>query len=105
VAEGQKPYAYVATPASELSGGFSPDGRWFSYASNESGRLMAVDLSARGANLEIGKPRSIFGGIAMRYPAGLTRDGRRLLMAVPAMEAASPALTLLVNWQVALAQP
>ena len=34
----RKPYALLNTPFSEQQGHFSPDGRWFAYTSNESGR-------------------------------------------------------------------
>jgi Tol biopolymer transport system component len=34
-----KPYPWLATPFSEISGKFSPDGRWVAYGSNESGRM------------------------------------------------------------------
>jgi eukaryotic-like serine/threonine-protein kinase len=34
----QKPYPYLQSDASEISGMFSPDGRWIAYASNESGK-------------------------------------------------------------------
>jgi Tol biopolymer transport system component len=36
--EGGKPTPLVATRFSEVSGQFSPDGRWFAYSSDESGR-------------------------------------------------------------------
>ncbi len=34
----RKPIPFAETPFSEVSGQFSPDGRWIAYASNESGR-------------------------------------------------------------------
>ena len=37
-AEGSRPRPIVATPASETAGAFSPDGRWLSYSSDDSGR-------------------------------------------------------------------
>ena len=36
---GEKPYALAASPFNEQFPSFSPDGKWVSYASNESGRL------------------------------------------------------------------
>ncbi len=36
---GETPRPLIATPASELGGQFSPDGRWVAYHSNESGRF------------------------------------------------------------------
>jgi serine/threonine protein kinase/Tol biopolymer transport system component len=34
----RKPFAFLATPAREGGGRFSPDGRWIAYVSNETGR-------------------------------------------------------------------
>jgi serine/threonine-protein kinase len=34
----QRPLPYIQTPANETGGIFSPDGKWFSYVSNESGK-------------------------------------------------------------------
>jgi hypothetical protein len=36
--DGSEPVEYLATPASEIDGRFSPDGKWVAYASNQSGR-------------------------------------------------------------------
>jgi Tol biopolymer transport system component len=36
--EGRKPFTFVSTSFDERSGQFSPDGRWISYVSNESGQ-------------------------------------------------------------------
>ena len=36
--EGTQPYSLLATEFEESNGQFSPDGRWFAYTSNESGR-------------------------------------------------------------------
>ena len=147
VAQGQAPQPFVATPASELNGRFSPDGRWVSYVSNESGRmelyvvpypgpggkwqissgsavdgfwlgdgralayqtpefkLMAVEVTALGNNLEIGARSPLFGGAALRYPFAIARDGRRLLAAVPIDGERTPELTLMVNWKEALRSP
>jgi Tol biopolymer transport system component len=35
----KKPYKYLATPAEEMQGNFSPDGHLVAYTSNESGRF------------------------------------------------------------------
>ena len=35
----KKPIKYLATPAEELHGNFSPDGRYVAYTSNQSGRF------------------------------------------------------------------
>jgi hypothetical protein len=60
---------------------------------------VAVEVTAKGSDLEIGATRPLFGGRAL--PAGpgtFTRDGRRYLAAVPVEEGAAPVLTLVTNW-------
>ncbi|HJZ77777.1 MAG TPA: protein kinase [Vicinamibacterales bacterium] len=142
-----KPVPFLATPANESSAEFSPDGRWISYVSDESGReelyvvpyhgpggkwqissggvlgggwigagrevfyttrenkVMVVDISASGTNLEIGSPRPLFGGNSPPDGPGVfSRDGQRFLVAAPLGESASPPLTLVVNWAGELAR-
>ncbi len=50
-----KPYPFVATEFDERSAGFSPDGKWVSYVSNESGReeLYVVPFPGPGAKYQI----------------------------------------------------
>jgi serine/threonine protein kinase/Tol biopolymer transport system component len=36
---GEKPFPFLATPFVEAGGRFSPDGKWITYVSNETGRL------------------------------------------------------------------
>src|SRR4029434_1819636 len=104
------PRPFIATPAIENAAEFSPDGKWFSYSSDESGReelfvvpfpgpgakrqisstgaaasfwkadgrgigyltpdrkLMMVEISGNGSNLDIGASSQIFGG--QQIPAG-----------------------------------
>jgi Tol biopolymer transport system component len=141
----RKPYPLMVTSANEQSGRFSPDGKWLSYVSDESGRqeLYVVPFPgpgekrqvtsggvddafwlgtsgelayARGGKLfavrvdrqGISDPRLLLGGRALRPPAGVaswqpsltasTRDGKRLLVALPIGEDVSPAMTLVTNW-------
>ena len=51
----RKPYPFLATPANEGAGKFSPDGRWFSYLSDDSGRpeLYVVPFPGPGEKREI----------------------------------------------------
>jgi Tol biopolymer transport system component len=139
--------SFIATPASEYSGRFSPDGRWFSYVSHESGRgelyvvpfpgpggkwqissggaldghwlgrdrgilyqtqegrLMTVEIQTIGANLQIGQPRSVFGGASLRDPFAVAPDGTRLFAATSAGQTGTPILNLVLNWSAALSQP
>jgi Tol biopolymer transport system component len=81
----RKPFKFLATPAEEMHGNFSPDGRYIAYTSNESGRfevyVQTLPLSDRKWQV------STNGGYEPRWRA----DGReiyyisedRKLMAVP----------------------
>ena len=66
----------VATNADEFSGAYSPDGRWFAYQSNESGRyeVYVRDLREGGGRWQI----STAGGEEPRWSA----DGRELFFRI-----------------------
>ena len=73
----QKPYPFLATPASEREPMFSPDGRWISYLSDESGRteLYAVPFPGPGEKRLISS-----GGVEINFSNGLwSPDGSRIL--------------------------
>lgn len=135
-----KPKMILASPANESDASFSPDGRWLSYVSDESGRrelyvrpypglggkwqissgvtvgswwngpgeifymtpdrrFLAVGIEPRGAGLEIGASRLIFGGRTI--PGDLVDYSpslKRWLMAVPVGEPELPQITLVTNW-------
>lgn len=137
-----KPYPFLVTPFNEADGQFSPDGKWISYSSDESGRyeiyatpfpgpggkwqistgggagarwrsdgkeifyqtlddrMMAVDITARGTTLEVGKAHTLFGPVSAN-DFGVSADGQRFLMSVP-MQSAPESLTLVQNWMAAL---
>jgi len=72
-------------------------------------QLMASTLTTNGSDLKIGPPRPFFGGktipqlLGVNQVSGLamdfTRDGKRVLIAVPiAGQTASSSLTLVSNW-------
>jgi Tol biopolymer transport system component len=77
VASPQEARALVDSPFVETHGRFSPDGRWFAYASNETGRLeVYVDrFPNRGAKRLV----STQGGLWPRW----ARDGTELLYVSP----------------------
>ena len=67
-----KPELFLSTPFAESDGAFSPDGRWFAYASDESGR---VEVYVRPFPPGGGKWQVSDGGGG--YPRW-SRDGREL---------------------------
>ncbi|HEY6271573.1 MAG TPA: hypothetical protein VIX19_06205, partial [Terriglobales bacterium] len=140
---------HPAAEANETNGSFSPDGRWFSYQSNESGqdevyvvpfpgpggrwqisqgasgggwhgksqiswttpewRVMVATVNTMGQDLKLGPPQPLFGGKTLPEMMGanpgvglsgdFTREGKRMLLAIPVTEhAANPFLTLVSNW-------
>jgi hypothetical protein len=75
--DGSKPYPFLATEFDENYGGFSPDGRWVAYSSDESGRLEVYVASFPGPG---GKWQvSTAGGAMPRW----RRDGRELFYLAP----------------------
>jgi len=69
------------------------------------GTLMAVDINA-GATLEPGNPRKLFSTSLDVLPAfdqyAVTADGQRFLVLVPAGDAASSPITVVLNWTAGL---
>jgi Tol biopolymer transport system component len=85
------------------SGGNTPrwrgDGREVFYLANN--QLMAAKIDAYGQSLEIGRVQPLFGGLtSVRYD--VSRDGQRVLLAVPAPESNSDPITLIQNWTAVL---
>ena len=76
VLEAREPISVVGSEFNEANARFSPDGRWFSYSSNESG---AYEIYVRPFNLDAGpgEPLSV-GGRVMVSKGGAT-PGRALL--------------------------
>ena len=65
----RKPFPYLATPAAETDGQFSPDGRWIAYTSDETGRaeVFVQDFPSTGAKFQV----SVAGGMVPRWgPSG-----------------------------------
>jgi Tol biopolymer transport system component len=62
-------------------------------------KIFAVDVDISGSSLAVGATRPLFGGKPLpRGPADVTRDGKRLLVAVPIDEDASPQISLVTDW-------
>jgi Tol biopolymer transport system component len=72
MAGASKPYPFLRTPANETIGQFSPDGRWVTYQSDESGRseIYAAPFPPSGGKRQI----STKGGTSARW----RQDGREL---------------------------
>ena len=89
---GAKPYAFLSTPANELNAGFSPDTKWLSYVSDDSGRneVYVVPFPGPGQRSQISadgaqgggwdrKGRFFFAGLdAKFYTVKLTPHGGQL---------------------------
>ncbi len=81
----RKPFPIVQTPFSETQGQFSPDGKWFAYASDENGRPDVYVQAFPPSGIK--RQLSVVGGSQPRW----RRDGKELyyigsdrkLMAVP----------------------
>ena len=72
IADGGAPIAYLQTEFGEISGRFSPDGRWVAYASGEAGRIEVYVRSfpESGAKWQV----STAGGVEPRW----RKDGKEL---------------------------
>jgi serine/threonine protein kinase len=71
------PAVVLATPANEMWGQFSPDGRWIAYQSNETGRFEIYVRPFPGPGVPI--PISTAGGVYARW----SRDGNELYYVAP----------------------
>jgi dipeptidyl aminopeptidase/acylaminoacyl peptidase len=61
----RKPFSFLASEFDETGGSFSPDGKWFAYTSNESGRneTYVVPFPGPGAKFQVSTGGSLGGGI------------------------------------------
>ena len=78
----RKPYPFLSTNFDEVAASFSPDGRWLSYTSDESGRseVYVVPFPGPGGKWQV----STGGGTG----GGWSRDGREIIYGTPGGEAA-----------------
>ena len=89
-----------------VAGGFVPrwraDGKEIFYVGLD-GRLMAAEVTLRGAGLEIGAVRPLFGTLPTNgYQYDVSPDGQRILAVMPGLDTAPEPLTLVQNWTEAL---
>jgi eukaryotic-like serine/threonine-protein kinase len=92
----------------QVTSGGADDAFWLGTSGElayaQGSKLFAVQVDRQG----IGDPRLLLGGRMVRSPAGVsswqpslttsTRDGKRLLVALPIGEDVSPSMTLVSNW-------
>ena len=94
----------------QVSTAGADSGRWLGdhailYQQPPDGRLFAVDVDTQGGGLRLGAPRPIFGGKPPpRGPFDATRDGKRLLFAVPVEDSASAQIRFVSDWRADLAK-
>jgi len=90
-----------------IAGGSTPrwraDGKELFYIGLDN-RLMAAEVSIKGAEAEIGAVRPLFGPMPSGnlYQYDVSADGQRILAVMPDEQAASEPLTLVQNWTAAL---
>jgi serine/threonine protein kinase len=90
------------------NGGMLPrwraDGRELFYAGRDN-RLMAVTVEPNGGDLQIGTPRALFEArpVGTRSFFDVARDGMRFLVNMVRGESATPSITVVQNWDAALA--
>ncbi len=92
------------------SGGALPrwrqDGKEIFYINAER-KLVAVEVSAKGATLEFGEAHSLFGPLkglqsVQGFLYDVSSDGQRFLVVEPSEQDTSDALTLVLNWTAGL---
>jgi eukaryotic-like serine/threonine-protein kinase len=94
----------------QVSTAGADSGKWLGpnaivYEQPPEGRLFVVDVDTQGGSLRLGAPRPIFGGKPPpRGPFDTTRDGKRLLYAVPAEDASSAMIRYVSDWRAELAK-
>ncbi len=76
------------------------DGKEIIYSTLDN-RLIAVDVTAKDAILEVGEAHALF-GLGNDFYIDLSPDGQRFLLAVPAEQSGPQSLTLVQNWTAGL---
>ena len=69
------------------------------------GRLTAVEMRIGAGVVEVGLPRPLFGGLISTGAGTLyavSRDGHRILAAVPAEKSTNEPITIVQNWAAGL---
>jgi hypothetical protein len=83
---------------------WTPDGRRIVFEA-PGAKMHSVDITAQGANVQIGAPIPIFGGESAPEVWTLAPDGRRILGAVVMDEGPTAPLVLVTDWSMGLGAP
>ncbi len=75
------------------------------YFQPSDGKMFAVDFDVQGDSIRMAAPRPLFGGkVPPRGPIDVTRDGKRLLIAVPVDDSSSAQIRFVSDWRADLAR-
>jgi Tol biopolymer transport system component len=84
----KKAYPFIVTPANEITGTISPDGRWLAFRSDETGRyeLYVTSFPSQGVKRQItsdgaGAPQWLNGGREIAY---INSEGKLIMVKVDA---------------------
>ncbi len=97
------PYTRVGEKRQVSSSG-GTGGQWLGsrsilYVQPSDGKLLAVDFDETDDALRLGAPRSLFGNkVPPRGPFDVTRDGKRILFAVPVDDSSSAQIRFVSDW-------
>src|SRR5208283_3262558 len=82
------------------------DGKELFFFSTDQ-QMMAVDVSQKGASLQLGAPHALFKATTVSGPSGpytVSADGEKFVMNTVLPQSITEPLTLIINWQADLKQ-
>jgi len=82
------------------------DGKELFFFSTDQ-QMMAVDVSQKGASLQLGAPHALFKATTVSGPSGpytVSADGKKFVMNTVLPQSITEPLTLIINWQADLKQ-
>jgi dipeptidyl aminopeptidase/acylaminoacyl peptidase len=91
------------SPTGGVDARWRRDGKELFYTAPD-GRLMVAEVNIKGAEVEIGAVRPLFGTLPVGYgyQYDVSADGQRFLAVMPNEQAVPEPLTLVQNWTAAL---
>lgn len=75
------------------------------YSDPTGAKLFTVTTKINEGKIELGKPTPAFGGMGVPDTFAVSRDGKRMLAAVPINKSSKESLVLIQNWQTMLSTP